>query len=352
MRTLGRVVVVGMVMFAAGCSAAGSGEAVGQDEGHFDAPKAGPAGYSGPWSLTPDYRQCIPFDATINSPLSACTGDGAAHEHSPPEHPDLAKDGACKTRCASLGGTLTEIHFPRGPADCTLATAEQVFAFSGCEYQGFVPPEHGLTLGMDDGKPVFPDISSFDESTDMCLGHQGATGAHPSPGNLEWQLYDACIGYVAGQLEQKTTADQPAAALQDPNRWCSTTTNVCPIECGAVGQPTCVTTQTDSKGYCENGQEPEASATSPTGYVCPACGGKDEACCHAGTTCDTGLVCDLFGKCAPPAMDTPPVIEIDMTPCGGLGERCCNGTSCNPTLACSDGTCWDMVLSPGIMPAR
>jgi hypothetical protein len=86
------------------------------------------------------------------------------------------------------------------------------------------------------------------------------------------------------------------------------------------------------------------------------CGHDGEACCHTGVYCSGELYCTFhdgdFGchpwTCGPNGFGTCPGVEacvfsVDRSqyfcaPCGGSGELCCPGNTCNAT-SCNSGIC-------------
>src|SRR5262249_51891710 len=84
------------------------------------------------------------------------------------------------------------------------------------------------------------------------------------------------------------------------------------VGCGLEGQTCCPGRRCQAAPNCDNG-------------VCKPWGATGQECCGIGTSspCDPGNVC-ANGTCA----------------CGGLGQPCCGGNSCNGALlGCSNGTC-------------
>jgi len=61
------------------------------------------------------------------------------------------------------------------------------------------------------------------------------------------------------------------------------------------------------------------------------CGGDGEDCCN-GTSCNEGLRCEM-SSCSPIPPPPPP------DPCGGAGQPCCAATACNAGFVCTAAKC-------------
>jgi hypothetical protein len=170
-------------------------------------------------------------------------------------------------------------------------------------------------------------------SGQICCGTAGC-----DPG-LRCTSNDVCG--VCGASGQTPCQDVPSG-----NAYCNSGYNIgtdalCRV-CGGNGQKPCW------GNYCRVGYsvEYQAAGSNPN---CQPCGALNQPACqqpNTAPTCNTGLRPNSFYKCVsastvtnPPTQPAPPPPSSMSPVCGGAGNICCGGTSCNSGLYCSSGFC-------------
>jgi hypothetical protein len=82
-----------------------------------------------------------------------------------------------------------------------------------------------------------------------------------------------------------------------------------------------VATWVDTTSAVSEEDQPNVGQTSQS---LTTCGGAGQPCCY-GSSCNEGLRCNSNNICR--------------RPCGGLGEPCCSNSVCNTGLGCYSGVC-------------
>jgi hypothetical protein len=145
---------------------------------------------------------------------------------------------------------------------------------------------------------------------------------------------DFCVG-TAACTPANLTVSEGAPIASFCTNGCVDSAD-CPLD--PFGQAAVCVVTSGSAGQCY--RQCDALNNCPSGFTCAAagttnvcvpgsasCGGAGQACC-GGTSCNGSLVC-TGGTCAA------------APPCGNIGEACCGGTTCTaPGSACgSNGQC-------------